>query len=190
MNKTSLFQSIINITKDFETKNSETIINCVDEMQRQLIRIWQSGDNKGLKKMLLINRHIFNFWLDSIKQNEMWEAVIRCGALIGTLEMIEKIIYEENMDLWIQKRIDKNNLSNKFFKEIILFLDSNGTMTLDEIAKEFDLDKSYILEEFIKMATDLGLIHVNEFGKYQMYYLSDVGIRYAKIPYRKQFNEK
>ena len=180
MNKTIIFQPGIDLAQEFASGNYEKVINYVEQIQRELTSIWQSGDSKTLEQMILMSRNIFNFWTDSVSQDRFHAALIRCGALIGTLETIGKSMYENNMDFWIQKRVDDIDLLNNHLAEIIELIDAKKVISHDELIKELHVDCTSALTEFIKNAVDLQLIHINRLGKYQTYSLTDVGMRYAK----------
>lgn len=103
MSKTSKMQTVLDVAQEFSLKNYEKITEYADEVQEDLIHNWQVKNREELQKFILFSRHILNFWLDSIDRNRLWNALIRCGAWIGTLETIERSVYEENMDRWLQK---------------------------------------------------------------------------------------
>ena len=105
MNRTKRFPSNIDLVQEFTSENYEKIICCADDAQRELIYHWHVKDSLVAEQLILMSRSILNFWTDSIIKNRLWTALIRCGAWIGTLETIEKHIYEKNMDSWSQKRI-------------------------------------------------------------------------------------
>lgn len=85
-------------------ENYSEIINYANETQRILVSDWQNENDDRLEKNILLNQGILAFWQDSIIDNKLYESLIRCGALIGTIETIEKQLYERNMRLWEEKR--------------------------------------------------------------------------------------
>ncbi len=180
MYKTSKKLTIINIAHEFESENYEKIIDCAEKTQTELIHNWQVKNKDELKYLILASSNILNFWFDSIVKNELWTALVRCGAWIGTMETIERSVHEESMDLWIQKRIAKKISAIKHLSEILYLLEVRGVMTHSELVEELKLNHSSTLTEIMKKIADLELIVITRSGKYKLYSLTDVGIRYAK----------
>lgn len=180
MNRTKRFPSNIDLVQEFTSENYEKIICCADDAQRELIYHWHVKDSLVAEQLILTSRSILNFWTDSIIKNRLWTALIRCGAWIGTLETIEKHIYEKNMDSWSQKRIYKNLLSIKHFDEILRLLEVKGVMTHGEMVEKLHLSNSSTLTEIIKKTRDFDIIDIKKSGKYKLYSLTDAGVRYAR----------
>jgi len=180
MNRTKRFPSNIDLVQEFTSENYEKIICCADDAQRELIYHWHVKDSLVAEQLILMSRSILNFWTDSIIKNRLWTALIRCGAWIGTLETIEKHIYEKNMDSWSQKRIYKNLLSIKHFDEILRLLEVKGVMTHGEMVEKLHLNNSSTLSEIIKKTRDFDIIDIKKSGKYKLYSLTDAGVRYAR----------
>lgn len=180
MNRTKRFPSNIDLMQEFTSENYEKIICCADDAQRELIYHWHVKDSLVAEQLILMSRSILNFWTDSIIKNRLWTALIRCGAWIGTLETIEKHIYEKNMDSWSQKRIYKNLLSIKHFDEILRLLEVKGVMTHGEMVEKLHLNNSSTLTEIIKKTRDFDIIDIKKSGKYKLYSLTDAGVRYAR----------
>ena len=180
MNRTKRFTSNIDLVQEFTSENYEKIICCADAAQRELIYHWHVKDSLVAEQLILMSRSILNFWTDSIIKNRLWTALIRCGAWIGTLETIEKHIYEKNMDSWSQKRIYKNLLSIKHFDEILRLLEVKGVMTHGEMVEKLHLNNSSTLTEIIKKTRDFDIIDIKKSGKYKLYSLTDAGVRYAR----------
>ena len=180
MNRTKRFPSNIDLVQEFTSENYEKIICCADDAQRELIYHWHVKDSLVAEQLILMSRSILNFWTDSIIKNRLWTALIRCGAWIGTLETIEKHIYEKNMDSWSQKRIYKNLLSIKHFDEILRLLEVKGVMTHGEMVEKLHLNNSSTLTEIIKKTRDFDIIDIKKSGKYKLYSLTDAGVRYAR----------
>lgn len=180
MYKTSKKRTIINIAQEFASENYEKIIDCADRTQAELVHNWQVQDQEELKFLMLASSNALNFWLDSIVKNKLWTALVRCGAWIGTLETIERFVHEKNMDLWLQKRIVKKISSIKHLPEILHLLEVRGMMTHSELAEKLNLNYPSTLTEIMKKIADLELITITKSGKYNLYSLTDAGIRYAK----------
>lgn len=180
MDKTSVIQNRIDIARELAEKNYEKLIGYADEIQKEVIHHWHTKDSRALEGLILKSRNILNFWMDSIIKKRLWVALVRCGAWIGTLETIEKSIYEESMDLWSQKRLCKNISSIKHLTEIVGLLEVKGVMTHGEMVEELQLKHASTLTEIMKKIADLELVDVRRAGKYNLYSLTDSGVRYAK----------
>lgn len=176
-----MFKADIDITQEFKSKNYAKIIDYVDQIQQRLIKLWQTEDNNSVEHMILMSRNILNFWVDSIHKNRLYTALIRRGALIGSLETIEKLLYEENMDLWLQKKLPEYISSIKYLSDIIQLLDIKGVMTHGEIMNTLQINDIHTLTETMKKIEDLQLINVSSSGNNNLYSLTDIGIRYARI---------
>lgn len=171
----------INITEEFTTKNYEKIIEYANGVQEELIHNWHIKDNNKLEHIILMSRNMLNYWTDSIIKKRLWIALIRCGAWIGTLETIEKSIYEKSMDKWLQKRTIKRISSVKNLSEIMQLLEIKGIMTHGELVEELKLNHPSTLTEIMKKIAGLDLVTSSRSGKYSLYSLTDAGVRYAKL---------
>lgn len=180
MEKMGKMQSGIDIAQELAAKNYEKLIDYANGAQEELIHNWQVRNKKGLEQLMLISRNILNFWTDSIVKKRLWVALVRCGAWIGTLETIEKSVYEESMDMWLQKRLTKKISTIKNLPEILQLLEIKGVMTHGELTEELGLNHASTLTEIMKKIADLELITISRSGKYHLYSLTDAGIRYAR----------
>ena len=169
----------IDIANELKLKKYEKVIDYVELTQRELIKLWQTSDSNDLEHMILHTRNILNFCMDSVCQDKLCTALIRCGALIGTLETIQKIMYEKNMDLWLQNRMPNGITSNRNFLKIIQILHLNGVISHDEMIEKIQACDDPDFVTTINIMTDLQLINVTELGKNNSYSLTDAGVRYA-----------
>lgn len=175
-----MVQSKIDIAHELALKNYEEIINYADETQKELIHNWHVKNSKVVEKLILFSRNILNIWYDSVVKKRLWVALIRCGAWIGTLETIERSIYEENMNLWSEERLYKKISSIKHLPEIVRLLEVRGVMNHSEMVEELKLNNSSTLTEILKKTLDMELIDVRKAGRYNLYSLTDAGVRYAR----------
>ena len=173
-------QETFDIASSFSSKKYEEIINYVNEQQEELIHNWQAKNRKKLEHIILISKNILDFWVDTIMKNRFWYALVRCGAWIGTLEAIERSVYEDSMDMWLQKRTVKRISSIKHLSEILHLLEMKGVMSHGEIAEKLELNHPSTLTEIMKKIADLELITIQKSGKYKLYSLTDAGIRCAR----------
>lgn len=180
MTKASVFKTTIDISQELAFKNYEKVIGYANDAQEELIHNWQLKDRAALEHLMLVSRNILNFWTDSIVKKRLWVALVRCGAWLGTMETIQKSVYEESMDLWSVKRLYKKIASIKNLPEILQLLEIKGVMTHGEMVEELHLNHSSTLTEIIKKIADLDIIDIRKAGKFNLYSLTDAGIRYAK----------
>lgn len=180
MKMANTFQVSFDITQSLVAKDYESVIDFADETQKKLLFNWHVKNKKILEQLILQSRNILNIWIDSIAKKRLWMALVRCGAWIGTLETLEKFIYEESMDLWAQRRLQKSISSIKHVPEIVGLLEVKGVMTHSEMVEELHLKHASTLTEIIKKISDLELIEIRKAGKFNLYSLTDTGVRYAK----------
>lgn len=180
MTKAGLLQTSIDISWELASKNYEKVIGYANDAQEELIHNWQNRDKSTLEHLILASQNILNFWTDSIIRKRLWVALVRCGAWLGTLETIQKSVYEESMDLWSAKRLQKKIASIKNLPEILLLLETKGVMTHSEIVEELQFKHPSTLTEIVKKIADLDLIDSRRAGKFILYSLTDTGARYAK----------
>lgn len=173
-------QASFDLASLFSSKSYEKIINYANEKQGELIHDWQAKNREKLEHIILISKNILDFWVDSIMKNRLWYALIRCGAWMGALEAIERSVFEESMDMWLQKRMVKKISSIKHLSEILHLLEVKGVMTHGELAEKLDLNHPSTLTEIMKKIADLELVTIQKSGKYKLYCLTDAGIRYAR----------
>lgn len=176
-----MMESDIDISQELKSKNYEKIINYMDQNQKKLLRLWQTLDNRALEHMILMLNNTINFWEDSIKHNRLWMTLIKCGELIGTLNIIKKMIYEKNMDSWLQNRILNDILSNKECIKIIQLLEIDGVIDISEIINKLNECNESDIITAVKVISDFQLINVTNIGKYSLCSLTDFGVRYARI---------
>lgn len=180
MTKAKIIQENIDISQELESKNYEKLIEYANDAQERLIHSWQKHDKAMLEHLLLIGRNILNFWTDSIVRKRLWMALVRCGAWLGTMETIQKLHYEESMDAWAGKRLSKKISSIKNLPEILQLLEVKGVLTHSELSEGLHFNHLSTLTEIMKKIADMDLIDVRKAGKYNLYSLTDTGVRCAK----------
>ncbi len=180
MTKAKTVQENIDISQELALKNYEKVIEYANDAQERLIHSWQIRDKSMLEQLLLIGRNILNFWTDSIVRKRLWMALVRCGAWLGTMETIQKLNYEESMDAWAGKRLSKKISSIKNLPEILQLLEVKGVLTHSELSEALQFNHLSTLTEIMKKIADMDLIDVRKAGKYNLYSLTDAGVRCAK----------
>lgn len=176
----TVLQENLDISQELESKNYEKVIEYANDAQERLIHSWQIRDKSMLEQLLLIGRNILNFWTDSIVRKRLWMALVRCGAWLGTMETIQRLNYEESMDAWAGKRFSKKISSIKNLPEILQLLEVKGVLTHSELSEALQFNHLSTLTEIMKKIADMDLIDVRKAGKYNLYSLTDAGVRCAK----------
>ena len=176
----TVLQENLDISQELESKNYEKVIEYANDAQERLIHSWQIRDKSMLEQLLLIGRNILNFWTDSIVRKRLWMALVRCGAWLGTMETIQRLNYEESMDAWAGKRFSKKISSIKNLPEILQLLEVKGVLTHSELSEALQFNHLSTLTEIMKKIADMDLIDVRKAGKYNLYSLTDTGVRCAK----------
>ena len=100
------------------------------------------------------------------------------GAYIGTIAVayipVAFVTFAEHL-------ADHKNISSiKHLTEIIRLLEVKGVMTHSEMVEELHLRHASTLTEIMKKVAELELVDVRRAGKYNLYSLTDAGVRYAR----------
>jgi DNA-binding transcriptional ArsR family regulator len=110
------------------------------------------------------------------------QALIAVGKLMGCIETLEKIQYEneQNRAAFEQTRL----LGTKHLDRIVQALENYGSLSQSQMCEILDLQAS-TLSEALKKVRMTNLIQSSPYGKYKMYSLTEEGIRYGKTLRRK-----
>ena len=101
------------------------------------------------------------------------------GAFLGSIESYGNILYEKKNEQLVIDRIYKEGHTIKYLDNIVRLLENHGGLTHAELCKYLML-KTSTLSEAIKKVKEAGVINIHSSGKYKIYSLSDIGIRYGK----------
>lgn len=144
---------------------------------------WINGKYSELRKSLRLGSALLHYFERAIQSSQKLKAVFRLGALLGTIESIEKKLIEHSQDQWVKARYDKELSSIKHFDEIIELLQNNTVLTHTELCEKMGL-KTSTLTEAIKKVIDVGAVSSTPSGKYKLYSLTDEGRRLARNIHR------
>ena len=105
------------------------------------------------------------------------QALIAAGKLMGCIETLEKIQYENerNRAVFAQSRL----LGTKHLDRIVQILEDYGPLSQTQMGEILELQAS-TLSEVLKKVRMTNLIQSSPYGKYKMYSLTEEGVRYSK----------
>lgn len=121
-------------------------------------------------------------YLERSIQDLSGQALIAVGKLMGCIETLEKLQYEndQNRAVFEQTRL----LGTKHLDRIVQALENYGSLSQSQMCEILDLQAS-TLSEVLKKVRMTNLIQSSPYGKYKLYSLTEEGIRYGKTLRRK-----
>ena len=156
----------------------QELVTYAEQVKAQLLSGWIGGKTESLRKELRYESALLTYIKRFIQGlDESHYAILRLGALMGTVESFERILYEQNQTLWAKTRFTKEPV--KHLPEIVQALETHGPMSHTEISDYLGMKPS-TLSEAMKKILNTGAVQVGAIGKYKMYSLSDSGLRYGK----------
>lgn len=110
------------------------------------------------------------------------QALIAAGKLMGCIETLEKIQYEneQNRAAFAQTRL----LGTKHLDRIVQILEEYGSLSQTQMCEMLELQAS-TLSEILKKVRLTNLIQSSPYGKYKLYSLTEEGVRYSEALRRK-----
>lgn len=110
------------------------------------------------------------------------QSLIAAGKLMGCIETLEKIQYEneQNRAVFAQSRL----LGTKHLDKIVQILEDYGPLSQTQMGEILELQAS-TLSEVLKKVRMTNLIQSSPYGKYKMYSLTEEGVRYSEALRRK-----
>lgn len=111
------------------------------------------------------------------------QALIAAGKLAGSIEILEKIQYEneQNRAAFEQTKL----LGTKHLDRVIQALETYGSLSQTQMCEILSLQAS-TLSEVLKKVRMTNLIQASPYGKYKMYSLTEEGMRYSENLRRKR----
>ncbi len=109
-------------------------------------------------------------------------ALIAVGKLIGSMEALERIQYEneQNRAAFARSKL----LGTKHLDEVVRALSAHCSLSQTQLGELLDLQAS-TLSETLKKVRKTGLVQASPYGKYKMYSLTEEGQRYSEGLQRK-----
>lgn len=177
----------INLLKTFENEEYDALIKYATENQQYIMTEWHTADDSAFQKIVRFGRSVLQRFECHLQGSSKAIAVFRLGALMGTIESFDNLLFEKKQDDWVNKLFKEEVLSIKHLDEILLLLEIQGVLSHSEICDYLNLKES-TLSEIMKKIGLTKLISFSRSGRYKLYRLTDEGRRLAK-QLRKQLNE-
>lgn len=170
--------SSMNLNTALQSENFDSLKQYVDENQRHIAVQWLKSDLPQLRKTLKLGTAILSSQEQKIKQDKLQHAIFRLGALAGTLESFNYLMYENDRQQQTVEGFTKDIKCIKHLQDVVLLLDLYGDLTHSEISEKLGLNPP-TLTEIMKKIIPTDLVRATVAGKYKLYSLSDVGRRLA-----------
>ena len=170
--------SSLNLNTALQSENFDSLKQYVDENQRHIVVQWLKNDLPQLRKTLKLGTAILSSQEQKIMRDKLQHAIFRLGALSGTLESFNYLMYENDRQQQTVEEFTKDIKCIKHLQDVVLLLDLYGDLTHSEISEKLGLNPP-TLTEIMKKIIPTDLVRATVAGKYKLYSLSDVGRRLA-----------
>ena len=149
-----------------------------ERVQGQLLSDWTGGKVPSVRTELRYTSALLTHAGRYLREkDESRYAAVRFGALVGTVECFERILYEQDQNIWAEMRFEEQSV--KHLPEIVQALETHGPMSHTELGRCLGM-KAPTLSEAMKKVLNTGAIRASTLGKFKMYSLTDAGLRYGK----------
>lgn len=105
----------LNLQKAFADGDFGLLMDYSDENQKNLMNQWMNREASFMNKMLRFGSTVLHRFENGLQNEQQLYAVFRMGALLGTVEGFEQIIYEKAQGEWFMK-IQARSIFNETFK--------------------------------------------------------------------------
>lgn len=188
MSRELWIDSELDLADALERKYYDALLRYVSYNQQNLKSKWANSDHIEIKKSIRYGMSLFEFFEEYLEKCERERTIFRLGSLMGTIENLDDLLYEEDQAQWSEINYKEQVKSVKHLDEIILILEVHGIMSHSEICKSLGLKES-TLSEIMKKVSRTNLVSFSKHGKYKMYRLTDQG-RYLGKQLRKKDYKK
>lgn len=163
-----------NLSESLEKQEYTTLIQYASDNKEYVINEWYNSDNSSLSQILRYGNSQLNYFEHHLPTASKEDAIFQLGTLMGVIKTLKDFLHEKQQGNLTAQIYQKQVLSVKHLKDIILLLEAHGIMSHSEICKNLDLKES-TLSEIMKKAASTNLIISSKAGKYKLYRLSDNG---------------
>ena len=163
-----------NLSESLEKQEYTTLIQYASDNKEYVINEWYNSDNSSLSQILRYGDSQLNYFEHHLPTASKEDAIFQLGTLMGVIKTFKDFLHEKQQENLTAQIYQKQVLSVKHLKDIILLLEAHGIMSHSEICKNLDLKES-TLSEIMKKAASTNLIISSKAGKYKLYRLSDNG---------------
>lgn len=154
----------------------EDIIQVSEKNTHLLISLCRHSERQALEKSVRFGAVVLSYFARSIQETLEKNALFSAGKLMGHLEALDKLQFASNQD---QAAIERAKLfGTKHLNEVILTLETHGTMSQTELSEALKLQAS-TLSEVLKKIRKTNLVQASPYGKYKVYSLTEEGIHYG-----------
>ena len=163
-----------NLSESLEKQEYTTLIQYASDNKEYVINEWYNSDNSSLSQILRYGNSQLNYFEHHLPTASKEDAIFQLGTLMSVIKTFKDFLHEKQQENLTAQIYQKQVLSVKHLKDIILLLEAHGIMSHSEICKNLDLKES-TLSEIMKKAASTNLIISSKAGKYKLYRLSDNG---------------
>lgn len=160
----------------------EKVVQVATENIDLVMSHYRNANYEVLEKSIR-TANVMALYLERSVQAVSDQALIAAGKLMGCIETLEKIQYEneQNRAVFAQSRL----LGTKHLDRIVQILEDYGPLSQTQMGEMLELQAS-TLSEVLKKVRMTNLIQSSPYGKYKMYSLTEEGERYSKAIRRKK----
>lgn len=154
----------------------EEMIQISEENAHMLISLCRRSERQALEKSVRFGTVVLSYFARSLQETLEKNALFSVGKLMGHLEALDKLQFASDQD---QAAIERAKLfGTKHLNEVILALETHGTMSQTELIEALKLQAS-TLSEVLKKVRKTNLVQVSPYGKYKVYSLTEEGVHYG-----------
>lgn len=165
----------------------QELITYSEETKASLLAGWIEGRSETIRTELRYESALLTYLKRWIRElSPAFYALLHLGALLGTVESLERMQYERSQNMWAKARFEKEPV--KHLPEVVLALETHGTMSHTELSEYLSMNAS-TLTEAMKQILPTGAVLTGRIGRYKLYSLSDAGLRYGKELRRRRRQE-
>ena len=167
-------QPELDLTLDLKKHRYDEIKEYVEENRRMVLSSWKTDEIDKLKKSLRFGSSLLSFQADRLQKDRRLFAVFKMGELSGTIDALNKLIYEKEQIKKVSEDFQREYKHIKHLTEIVVLLNLYGSLTHSEICEKLQFNAP-TLTEIIKKIMPTKTINVTSAGKYKLYSLTDKG---------------
>lgn len=162
------------------SKEFKKLIKYSETNQKKLNSYWRNSNKDTVNLFLKYATTKLSFFEKSIESEEQLYSIFKIGVLLGAIESYANILYENQHDQLVANKVYEECRTVKYLDDIVGLLESHGGLTHSDLVELLSI-KTSTLSEAIKKVLATGLVDVRSSGKYKIYSLTDIGIRYGRF---------
>ena len=162
----------------YQSGQYEDMVQLSEENADQLISLCRGHETEELEKSMRYGMVMLSYFERSLQENKESGAVFEAGKLKGYLETLDKLQFAADQDRLAKARAKL--LGTKHLDEIVLVLETHGSMSQTDLGAALGLQAS-TLSEALKKVRKTNLVQASPYGKYKFYSLTEDGVRYGAM---------